>query len=487
MKEGTGRKGGCGLTRKRLLSRVLLGLLMATAGCSLFSPYSERMGRPLRDFETGRLEAAYGEVEKHLHRGKDRLLYLLEGGMIRHGQARLDDSNAVFTEADQVMQAFEGKAVVSASEVAAQGASLLVNEKTLPYEGQPFEKVLVYTYKALNYLLLHEYEEARVEVRRSFAQQQQNRKLHKKKIERIDAEARARQIQAETLTRRAASEYQGQKNIVRQVTNPYEDPFAYYLSALVYEFYGEYNDAFIDLKKVQELRPGVPYVENDLLRMAERSGLREEARAWEERLGRSPRFLREGEEGEMLIFFECGMAPRKEEIKIPLPIPTVGILALAFPKYQPVPSPFAGAALYSEGGWLEGETYVLTDVEAIAMRDLQDQLPILVLKQVLRASAKGAVARTAREEGGVLGAVAVDLYNIFSEQADLRSWTTLPKNVQVARIPLGTGVRQLVFALEDGQGVRLQERVFTVEVLPGQRVFLEVRTGTEGLISFHTF
>lgn len=221
--------------------------------------------------------------------------------------------------------------------------------------------------------------------------------------------------------------------------------------------------------------------------MAERSGLREEARSWEERLGRSARFLREGEEGEILIFFECGMAPRKEEIKIPLPIPTVGILALAFPRYRPVSSPFSRAALYSQGGRLEGETYVLTDIEAIAMRDLQDQLPILVLKQVLRASAKGAVARTAREEGGILGAVAADLYNIVSEQADLRSWTTLPKNVQVARLPLETGVRQLVFVLEDAQGVRLEERAFTVEVLPGQRVFLDVRTGTQGLISFHIF
>ncbi len=487
MKARIRRAGGGRGAQHRLLPWVFLGLLAASAGCSLFTPYSERIGRPLEDFETGRLEAAYRQVEKRSHKGKDRLLYLLEGGMIRHAQVRLDDSNAVFAEANQVIRAFEGKAVVSASEVAAQGASLLVNEKTLPYEGQPFEKVLVYTYKGLNYLLLHEYEGARVEVRRSFAQQQKNRELHRKAIERIDEEARAKQIQAETFTRRVASEYGAQEAIAREVTNPYEDPFAYYLSALVYEFYGEYNDAFIDLKKVQELRPGVPCVENDLLRMAERSGLREELRSWEKRLGRSVRFLREGEEGEILIFFECGMAPRKEEIKIPLPIPGVGILALAFPTYRAVPNPFPRAALYSEGGRLEGATYLLTNIEAIAMRDLQDRLPILVLKQVLRASAKGAVARTAREQGGILGAIAADVYNVVSEQADLRSWTTLPENIQVARLPLERGVRQLVFALEDANGARLQEQAFTVEVLPGQSIFLDARTGTQGLISFHAF
>jgi hypothetical protein len=284
-----------------------------------------------------------------------------------------------------------------------------------------------------------------------------------------------------------ASEYRAQEAIVRQVTNPYEDPFAYYLSALVYEFYGEYNDAYIDLKKVEELRPGVPCVENDLLRMGELSGLTEDVRSWEEKLGRSARFLQRGEEGEILIFFECGMAPRKEEIKIPLPVPTVGILALAFPKYRAVPSPVERAALYGPEGSLEGETYVLTDIDAIAMRDLQDELPILVLKQVLRAAAKGAVANTAGREGGILGALAANVYNIVSEQADLRCWTTLPKNIQVARLPLRSGVRDLVFALEDASGARLQEHPFSVEVLPGQRIFVDARTGTQGLISFHAF
>ena len=94
--------------------------------------------------------------------------------MILHTRGRPEESNAVFDEAERVIRHHEEKAVLSLSKGSAQVGSLLVNEKTLPYRGEPFEKVLVNTYKAANYLLLHDYEGARVEIRRSFARQKEN-------------------------------------------------------------------------------------------------------------------------------------------------------------------------------------------------------------------------------------------------------------------------------------------------------------------------
>jgi hypothetical protein len=455
--------------------------------CSTLTHYPVRTQDLVHDFEAGSPDDAFKQADKHSKKGLDQLAYLLEGGMILHTQGNLEQSTAEFDEAEEVIRYHEEKAVVSLTKGTAQAGSLFVNEKTLPYQGEPFEKVLVNTYKAANYLFRHDYEGARVEIRRSFARQKENERMHQKEYERIQDEAKDRGISSRQIFREVDAHYQDQKAISRRVKSLYEDAFAYYLSAIVYELNREYNDAYIDLKKVQEIQPGVPFVENDLLRMASLSGLSDELKENVARLGRQPRMMDAKREGEILIFFGCGMAPRKTEIKIPIPIPDVGIIALAFPKYEPVPNPIQYAALYDRQGRLHGRTFVLTDLEAIAIRNLEDRMPTLALKQVLRSTIKGVMVKTARDEGGWAAELVANLYNVITEQADLRCWQTLPQNMQVARIPLPSGRHELVFALHGKTGGRVQQREFVLDVRPGEKIFLSARTGPWDLIGFNVF
>jgi hypothetical protein len=120
-------------------------------------------------------------------------------------------------------------------------------------------------------------------------------------------------------------------------------------------------------------------------------------------------------------------------------------------------------------------------------RNLNDRMSILVMKQAIRASAKGAMAKTAQDQGGVLGAVLSNTYNMVTEQADLRSWLTLPKNIQVTRIPLSAGTHNLRFALLDASGRSLREEPFSVEILPGKMTMLDARSGSADLIDFHLY
>lgn len=476
---------------RRACCRSLAGLSLLfpliLAACSTLTHYPDATEDLLQDFEAGSQKEAFKAAKERSKKGLDRLAYLLEAGMIAHTQGELKASNAQFHEAEAVIREQEEKAVVSLSRGTAQVGSLFVNEKTLPYQGEPFEKVLVNTYKAANYLFLHDYEAARVEIRRSFERQRENERKHREEYERIREEARGRGISYRPILRVVDSHYQDQEGIVRRVKNLYEDAFAYYLSALVYELNGEYNDAYIDLKKVQELRPGVPYVENDLLRMAARAGLADELAGLQDRLGKKPRMLDDRLEGEVVLLFGSGMGPRKEQIKISIPIPDVGIIPLAFPKYETVPNAIRYGALYDSRGRLYGRTFVLTDLEATAIRSLNDRMPALALKQVLRSAMKGAVVKTARDGGGWAAELAANLYSVITEQADLRCWQTLPQNLQVARIPLPAGRHELVLALYGETGGRVREREFTVDVRPGETVFVSARTGPSGLIGFNVF
>lgn len=455
--------------------------------CSTLTHYPDETRGLLEEFEAGSVERALAEAEKGWDKGLDRLAYLLEGGMILHVRGKPEESKAAFDEAEFVIRYNEEKALLSLSKGSAQLGTLLVNEKTLPYRGEPFEKVLVNTYKAENYLFLYDYEGARVEIRRSFARQQENRRMHDKEVQRIEEEAREKGLSARSIFREVHSRYEDQRDIVRRVKNLYEDAFAYYLSAIVYELNREYNDAYIDLEKVHELRPGVPYVEDDLLRTARLSGLSEGLKAWTERFDRPPRLLEEDEEGEVFVFFGCGMAPQKRQIKISIPIPEVGWISLAFPKYETVPNPVAHAAVYGAGGNLHGRTYVLTDLEAIAIRSLDERLPTLALKQALRAALKGAMVKTAGDQGGWAGDLVANLYNVITEQADLRSWQTLPQNIQAARFPLPAGPHDLIFALHGSTGGKVQERAFSLDVRPGERIFVNARSGAWDLIGFNVF
>lgn len=456
-------------------------------GCSAFTSYRNRIEGPLERFESGDLEGSYEDLEKRGRKGTARLAYLLEAATVLHTKGDLEGSNRVFSASETLIRSYEERAVISLSDTASKGASLVLNEQTIPYEGEPFEKVLVHSYKALNFLFLGQIDSARVEIRRSFARQQENRQKHEREIAALEEEARDRRMQTSGLLREAHAQYDELGFASAGAGNPYEDPFAYYLSALIYEFNGEFNDAYIDLKRAQELRPGVPCVENDLLRTAKLSGLSEAYRDWSERLGRQARFLNREAEAELFVFLQCGMGPRKEEVRLVLPVPEAGLVTVALPRYGRVASRFEKAALYDSDGRLLGETAVLTDVETLAIRNLEDRMPVLVLKQVLRAAAKGFMAATAADQGGAAAALAVNLFNLVSEQADLRCWTTLPRDLQVARIPVPTGRRRLTFAFLDGAGRRLAEQSLEADMAPESRVFVNARTGSRSVVAFQVY
>ena len=174
----------------RNFARLACLLPLILVACSTLTHYPVETQDLISDFEGGASEEAFGQADKRSKKGLNRLAYLLEGGMILHTQGDLEGSNAEFSEAEGVIRHHEEKAVVSLSKGTAQAGSIFVNEKTLPYSGEPFEKVLIHTFKASNYLFLYDYEAARVEIRRSFARQKENERMRQKEYERVQDEAR---------------------------------------------------------------------------------------------------------------------------------------------------------------------------------------------------------------------------------------------------------------------------------------------------------
>lgn len=111
----------------------------------------------------------------------------------------------------------------------------------------------------------------------------------------------------------------------------------------------------------------------------------------------------------------------------------------------------------------EATTETLFDVNEVASQQLEANMPMILARNVYRRSLKDTGVKQVADDtsspfgiglGGALsfGATAI-------EQPDLRSWTTLPAAVQVARLPLAAGEH----ALDLGAGMSATVRVRTFE------------------------
>jgi hypothetical protein len=127
---------------------------------------------------------------------------------------------------------------------------------------------------------------------------------------------------------------------------------------------------------------------------------------------------------------------------------------------------------------LTTEAHISEDITAIAQKTLEDRLGLIYLKAGGRALAKFLAAEKAKKdikEGSdsktknVLASIAIDLLVGATEQADVRTWRTLPAEIQIGHLSLDPGQYTVSVVSSDG-GYNL--RSVAVEVKPGKSVFV---------------
>ena len=130
---------------------VLVGVLLP--GCA-----SVPLDAARHDYYAGRFDDADAALT-NLPDTNDRILFLMERGMIRQARHDFIGSTRDWREAVQLEEAFETHSVTKA------GASMVVNDSMLNYRGYPFERVLVHSFLARNYLAQGLWDDAAIEAR----------------------------------------------------------------------------------------------------------------------------------------------------------------------------------------------------------------------------------------------------------------------------------------------------------------------------------
>ena len=433
---------------------LALTLVVFGAGCGTFSHYPSGMERTtLEPLRTGR-RPDYERTFGNRTTGRDGTLFAMEMGRVAQLEGDVEQSRAAFEKAIAVWEAQEDQAMFSASGAGAQASAILVNDKAIPYRAPSYERTLVHHYQTLNYLATNDLIGAGVEVRRANRVQEAASKRHEREIERAKSDTSNWPLEAER-DPYLLPVYAGLDEMAGGVKYSFQNAATFYLSGVVWEMLGERNDAYIDYKRAVEIFPSNPYLQQDVIRLGTRLGMREDVADFKRRFPQAKDTPADGtgalaEKARLVVVYEEGFAPQKSEMAVAYPLTSansIGVVALpvyaeAFPGPVPVGVTVSGRRV--------GETAPICSVGALAARALAEKMPGIVTRQIARAVTKGVGAKAAKDSGGEWVELGVVLYNLFSEQADLRSWLTLPAHIHVLSAWVEPGCRRVALRAPAG-------------------------------------
>lgn len=456
-----------------------LATLLLMAGCaatSTFSAYPHKI-QPLITSMSNRTPIDLSRCFLSECKSSDLILYNMERGRIAQVIGNSDVSMSDFKVSMEKIRENDEKALVSASTIGANVAATLVNDNAIPYEGEGYERVLLHHYQALNYLKKKDLEGAGVEVRRANAEQNDSLKRFEKELDKSREAAAEKNVGSDGVSR-IDTRYAQMDEVAGKVKNSFQNAYTFYVSAFIYELLRQPNDAYIDYKKALEIYPENRYLQKDVLRLAEKLEMREELEELKRRFpAETRRFIDENGvgSGELLVLFEDGFVPHKQEIKIPIPINRGSLITIAFPIYQERWSDQLPLRILSNSE-LIGSTETICDVRALAVKALKEKAPVIATRQIIRAVAKGVTATEAKKKMGELGQFASIVWNLISENADLRSWLTLPSNAQILRTTLPAGSYHLTLQHPMAAGPTYADVEIASE---GKTVLQVIRTGPQ--------
>lgn len=408
----------------------------------LFSGYSQQMSSARQAQLRGNFALAEQQVPVRYSSDGTYALSQLELARLQYLNNEWKKSQTSFTNAYEKIQSEEDKANLQISRGFEQVGAVVSNDNALRYDVPHYEQSMLHTYQAINYLKQQGLESALVEVRRANMVQENALKAYQGELDKAQRNMDSYGISAGDLS----GSYPSMVDTIGSVKNGIQNAYTFYLSGVLYEAAGEPNDAYIDYKKALEIFPDNQYLQRDVIRLAKRLGMTDDLAKFKNQLGSDVLATQSSTgTGNVVFIYEQGVIEAKEEVSINLPIRDRRrgntIMNLSLPVYRGYQ--MSASPLVVENADEVFESQAIVDLHALAAKQLDDQLSGLIVRQLLRLFAKEKMRRQIADEAGDFGNILATLYNVASERADTRSWSTLPSNVHILRMDLAPGEHQI--------------------------------------------
>jgi hypothetical protein len=440
--------------------------------------YRHHISAIVENYQHGSYAAAASEAgNAAIHAEKDdkrdQLALLLEAGATERSANYIPMSTQAFDHADTLFNYYDEQAKTRISK---ETTAAFLNQAALDYEGTGYDRIMTNVYKALNYLDQGDKDNARIEIHRiadsqrkdeerwsnQLRQSQQAAKENNADAQRAQADPHVQQQTSGLLSDFNDPEDQDAlRNLSPKAV--YDNPYAEYLQGLFYLYSDDAGDREVGrvaLRNAAGMMQSNQYAVADAHmgdRVADGGSL--PARTY--------------------VLFETGMAPTRVAVQIYIPVYIRGanMITVAFPALKKIRTDVRSLTASTSSG--SYQTQMLADMDSIVAREFKNELPTIITRAVISATLKAAMTYGADQaaansgwEASVATQVSMLLYQGLTNEADTRTWRTLPKWVELASFdtPADGNVSLQPEGGPPGQ---------SVHVNPGHSAFIWVRCPSE--------
>jgi hypothetical protein len=411
--------------RNRLFLFVLL--LSVFAGCNAPKSQLGTFGDYFRnsDYEKS-IEFAGSKISKSKNPKKEDLLWTLQLGSLERLKQNYHQSNINFDRSEEMLNYFDYQ-----NETVDSFAAVAVNENIIPYLGEEYDGIMVNTYKALNFMALGENDQARVEFNRALDRQRRAKEKFTKEIQKLQNELDKEQEKEDSQVKKNIHNPEVNKLINEKYPglNEFEaypdfvNPFTTYIAGVFFDLIGDYSKAVTFLKESYGMVKDNEYIARDL--------------AVTEQILDGQAELKDT----VWVVFENGLGPVKEEFRIDIPLfiasDQVKYFGIALPMLKFREQAYPYLSIKAEGK--NYDTQMVANMDRVIQTEFSKDFKGILTRAIISATSK-AVAQYALDKNDNSSPKIVSLlatvYTMATTAADVRIWTTLPKNFQVARLPI---------------------------------------------------
>jgi len=405
-----------GVRFKKLSIFVILGLLSLPffAGCNAPQGHLATFNSHFlsSDYENSALFAE-GKISKQKNPKGEDLLWALQLGTVERIRQDYPKSTETFDKAEEMLKYYDEQ-----FRLADGIGSTIVNENIIPYRGEEYDGIMVNVYKALNFMAERKMDLARVEFNRALDRQRRAKEKFNEEIRKLQAELEKDQ-QKDKFSKSNAENPETQELLAQKYPNLYNfeaypdfvNPFATYLAGVFFNLVSDHSKAVDLLKESYGMVGDNAYIAEDLL-------------------------ITEN----ILDGFENGLGPVKKEFRLDIPLfvatDKVKYIGIALPELE-----FRDRAYQYLVAKVDGNDYktcLVSDMDRVVQTEFSKDFKGILTRAIISATAK-AIAQYALEKqdssASSLASVFMAAYSYATTAADVRIWTTLPKDFQIARFP----------------------------------------------------
>jgi hypothetical protein len=416
---------------KRPRALAALAMALVLSGCANMQSHDKKMTDMAAASRTGGIPAAIAHLESTVKTEEEKtaLLYNLERGELLRMNRQYDDSINAFLLADIQVKNWEEAAKTNPQKLLGTAGAALISERLKVYEGQDYEKVWLTTRLALDRVATGDFENARVDIKRTHEREAVIAEFRAKETVAAEEEAKSKGANAQGKELNGYPVETLNDPEVLALKNGYQNALSHYLAGFLYEAMNESGLAAPGYRKAIELKPNTAVLEEGLRGLDARTSFTQRRRQ---------------KMTDVLFVVEAGNAPARKPTAFTLPVPvgtSIRTVSISYPVIAPSTDPLLSSLTVS------GNTFKLekvVDVNVMARRALKDEMPGMVLRGFTRAIVKGVAQDQLEKHAGILGAVIGSIGSAVTEQADDRMWRMLPGRVYVARGYLPPGEHSVV-------------------------------------------